>query len=120
MDQIIKKVKATQGSLISVSTLWNPNRKHTPLALVALDVEGAVVEVDEFFGQRQSQADAFIGAGRGVVRLAEPVKNDIMIFFWDPDAGIRNTDMDVLFIFAAGKGYRSCRGKLDRVIAEDR
>ena len=63
-------------------------------ALLAVDVDGAVVEVDDFAGEGEADAGAFVGVVLNVVRLEEAVEDVFQLVFGDAGAGVFDGDAD--------------------------
>ncbi len=94
--------------------------KRRPGARRALDADGAAVQLDEVFGQRQADAGASVGAAGRAVDLVEALEDARQRLLGDAGAGVAHADDGLPIRLAASLGHgdhdlSACRSKLERV-----
>jgi len=81
------------------------------------DLDGSVVQFDDVFGERQTDADAFLGGG--VVRgLIETLEDAGLFVAGDADSVVLDEDCDLVLPLFAGEGHlaRTFAGVLEGVV----
>ncbi len=86
--------------------------------MAALDPDFALVEFDDFFGDGEAEADAFIFAGGGVVGLSEFVEDEFLFVFFEADSGVFDAEFVGVFMMFVFDGNLALVGEFVGVTDE--
>ena len=75
-------------------TQWQPYGKFRALIGLTPDANLTVVQLNQLFGQGQSDASAFVFAGLRIVYLNKSIENIRQAVFRDADAGVLYGNLD--------------------------